>query len=319
MNKKIIINRPLEISIVHGCNLSCKGCSHFSDYAHTRKLTLDEIYSWIKPWSELVQPKPKDYISHFGILGGEPLLHENICEILTFSRKCFPNCQIRLTTNGFLAKRHPNLPKILHDNNILLKVSIHSEHPYYLEKCSESINLIKKWEKKGVKVAWADLRSNYWELPYVREKDLNSPYDDKNPRESWKNCLCKCYQIFNYKIWKCPKITYLKIQKNKFPNTVSEKFDKYLDYEGLSLNSSFSEKIKFFNKKEEFICGMCPKKIKFTPRKNLPLPLPLPLNKTMKNKENNKENNIEIEKILESTPKEKNVIDSLFKKNTKLL
>jgi len=40
-------------------------------------------------------------------MGGEPLLHPNICEFLYIARKNFPKTDIRLVTNGLLLKKMP--------------------------------------------------------------------------------------------------------------------------------------------------------------------------------------------------------------------
>jgi organic radical activating enzyme len=274
MLKNIIeIERPLEISITHACNLSCVGCLHYNDHKHNRFLSLKEIHEWLEPWSEFVQPKEKIHNSLFNILGGEPTLHKDLCKILIFARKCFPKCEMRLTTNGFFIKNHPKLDEVLYNNNIVIKISIHSKNAVYLEKCNDSLKLIKDWEKGGVKVEWAELHTDYWQIPYIIEENKIKPFNDQNPKASWEACQCKSYQIFEKKIWKCPKIAYLKMQKEKYPDVMDDNWNPYLSYEGLSLESTFKEKLNFFKRKEEFICGMCPNKINYVSRESLPSPI----------------------------------------------
>lgn len=270
----IYITRPLEISITHACNLSCFGCLHYSDHKHTRFLSLQEVHDWLEPWSQIVQPRPNVHNSIFNILGGEPTLHKQLCEILCVARQYFPHCDIRLTTNGFYLKNHPKLEQVLYDNNITLKISIHSTDPLYLDKCNDSLILVKEWKKRGIKVEWAELYKDYWQIPYQIDNGTIKPYQDNDPRASWESCPCRCYQIFEKQIWKCSRIAYLKPQIDRYPDIMHHNWLPYLNnYQPLSLDSTYAHHKKFFQAEEEQICGMCPKQINYTPRTNLPSPL----------------------------------------------
>jgi hypothetical protein len=247
----IEINRPLELAITHTCNLSCEGCSHFSDYKHNWFISLDQVKNWIKPWSKRIQPTKL-----FNILGGEPTLHKQLCEIIVITRQYFPTANLGMTTNGFHLHKHPDLFNILKKLKIKLKFSIHSQEIAYMNLMNDNIELAKEWSKKGINVEWAKVWEEGWRKNYLNYGNNMMPFKDENPRSSWNNCMCRCYQIVDGKIWKCPQIAYLKMQYEKF--NLSGDWKKYLDWKPLSPEASWGEQIDFFKKEEEFICGMCP-------------------------------------------------------------
>ena len=89
------------MSIVDHCNLRCKGCDHFAAIARRRFVSLDDITRDLARMSELF----RDDVEEMRVLGGEPLLHPQLEEILAEVRKGFPQTKISLTTNGILLPR----------------------------------------------------------------------------------------------------------------------------------------------------------------------------------------------------------------------
>ena len=89
------------MSIVDHCNLRCRGCDHFAAIAKRRFVSLDDITRDLGRMSELF----RDDVEEMRVLGGEPLLHSQVEEILTEARKFFPKTKIDLTTNGILLPR----------------------------------------------------------------------------------------------------------------------------------------------------------------------------------------------------------------------
>ena len=98
------------------------------------------------------------------------------------------------------------------------------------------------------------------------------PFDDGDPRKSWKNCITRhCTQLFEGKLWKCPPLAYLKLQKEKYGERFSSSWDPYLKYEGLAPSASDAELAAFMARKAEPYCGMCPAQVHTFPVAN-PLP-----------------------------------------------
>ena len=96
--------RPLiDVQVCGHCNLRCAGCMHFSPVAEESFLDLDEYESDLERFSSI-----KDVSNYFAaivLMGGEPLLHKDIAEIIRMTRRHLPTILIALCTNGLLLKR----------------------------------------------------------------------------------------------------------------------------------------------------------------------------------------------------------------------
>lgn len=85
-----------EFHIVEHCNLKCAGCTHFSPLAKEEYLDPFEFEKDINRLSELTGGNAR----FINLLGGEPLLHPQICDFLKMARMAFPNTLVRVVTNG---------------------------------------------------------------------------------------------------------------------------------------------------------------------------------------------------------------------------
>ncbi|MDA9121207.1 radical SAM protein [Flavobacteriales bacterium] len=240
----------LEIHAAHGCNLTCDSCSHYSNQGHVGLLTTESADKQMALWSKRLNPKS------FSILGGEPLLNNEIESILKVARKHWKN-EIQLISNGFLLDRFPNLPKTLKKQNIKLIVSRHHNSPEYNAKVFEIFKTFKAWKLEyGISCEIRD-SFNTWTTRYNGFGNSFLPFEDNDARKSWKTCPAKtCRQLFEGNIYKCSPITYLQLQKKKY--SISEKWDPYLKYNPLTPTCSDAELSAFFAAEEEPICTMCP-------------------------------------------------------------
>ena len=66
----------IEMHIVDHCNLNCKGCAHFSNICNNNMLDIDK-YS-----KDLDKISRHFNVYYFRLLGGEPLLHPKLKEIV---------------------------------------------------------------------------------------------------------------------------------------------------------------------------------------------------------------------------------------------
>ena len=80
------------------------------------------------------------------------------------------------------------------------------------------------------------------------------PYEDNDPISSWDVCVSRlCVQLWEGKLWKCPGLAYLPMQAEKY--NLSDKWNPYLKYVPLSPDGDIK---KFFLRKAESFCSMCP-------------------------------------------------------------
>lgn len=252
----IIEPEILDIHITHNCNLTCESCSDFTNHGHSKMLSLQEAKYWMSLWNKRITPK------QFLILGGEPTLHKNLEKFLCLSREMWPKSKLMLVTNAFFLHLHENLWKTMKDNDVEMSISIHDNSKEYLKKIKNNLILANKWKKDyGVCVNYSKEYEN-WKMIYKGYGSNILPFEDNDPESSWNNCFMdgKCFQLHDGKIWKCAPLSYLPLQKEKYKEKLSPKWDFYLKYKPLEPTCSDREVIEFFNRKSEPFCGMCPSK-----------------------------------------------------------
>ena len=250
----MIVTVPvLDFHITHNCNLTCEGCSDFTNSGHSKMISIEEAEEWIGYWNKRIKPR------QFILLGGEPTLHKDLIDFLYLSRKMWgSDVIIKLTTNGFFIHNHPNLGIALKENNIVVSLSIHSKCEEYLSKITSNLQTCLMWKNQlGVNVS-VNTTHEYWTEIYKGYGPDILPFEDNNPEESWNNCFMDgtCFQLHEGKIWKCPPLAYLPMQAQKY--NLSEKWDPYLKYVPLNHDCTNQEIEEFFNRKAEPVCAMCP-------------------------------------------------------------
>lgn len=94
-----LIAKPcaLEINLVAHCNLNCAGCTHYSPIAPKLFMSVGEFREAVEHLKKMGRA--------FGILrllGGEPLMHPDLLEILEIAGRELKGKRVELYTNGVL-------------------------------------------------------------------------------------------------------------------------------------------------------------------------------------------------------------------------
>ena len=100
---KMAAKPKLDVQVCDHCNLRCAGCLHFAPLAEERFLDLDEYSRDLERLAAI--EGIGGYFGSIALMGGEPLLHPNIVEVIRTTRAHLPNERIVLCTNGLLLKR----------------------------------------------------------------------------------------------------------------------------------------------------------------------------------------------------------------------
>ena len=87
-----------EVHLVEHCNLNCQGCNHYSPLAEKEFMDISVFRRDFARMAELT----KGDVNYINLLGGEPLLHENLLDFFPIAREYFPNPTINLVSNGIL-------------------------------------------------------------------------------------------------------------------------------------------------------------------------------------------------------------------------
>jgi len=253
----------VETMITQVCNLSCLGCTNYSDLVQQGYVPWATGKQWLTDWLERID------IPDFGIMGGEPLINPEVYQWLEGVRKLMPNTQIRFTTNGSLLDRHPDILERCHDlGNIVFKISVH-EKSHKLESIIDEVKYKFKWERVheyGI-TRWKttnDLRfqvnrPNNFVKSYRGNYHNMAPYSS-NPKESFSICCQQtCPLLWDGKLFKCSTSGLLEDTLNKVGKPNWEQWQPYLQ-KGISPTSSDKELANFIDNfgKAESVCKMCP-------------------------------------------------------------
>ncbi|MBV5345077.1 MAG: radical SAM protein, partial [Rhodoferax sp.] len=198
------------------CNLRCSSCGHYANSGHSGIIEVKEAVEWMKPWMPRLSP------NRFKITGGEPTLNPNLVALLQACAEAFPQAQMELVTNGYFLHRHPDLGKVLGQLKCTVVLSSHAPGD------APGRQLLEDWSKQySFQVAPCESWSG-WVRLYHGDGVGMLPFQDANPSQSWHKCRgYQCKQLFRGKLWKCGRVAYLQLQKEKHPG-LSSLWDSYL-------------------------------------------------------------------------------------------
>lgn len=254
----------LETMITQACNLSCVGCTNYSDLNFSGYVPWNNGKKDLESWLEILD------IPDFGIMGGEPLINPEVKLWLSGVRALMPDTQIRFTTNGTLLHKHLDIIDLAHSlGNIVFKITVH-QHTKIIEDTIKYIFKKFKWEpvneygidryRTSNNLRFQINRPEKFILTYKNSYTNMKPYNN-NPVESFDICVQKtCPLLYQGSIYKCSTQGLLKdlLYKLDIKDAI---WDKFL-VPGISIRSdksAINEFIDNFNKPHN-ICAMCPTK-----------------------------------------------------------
>ena len=129
------LNR-FEVHITDHCNLNCKGCSHFCPVADEKYVDVEQFRKDFQCLSQKID------VGTIRLLGGEPLLHKDLPELMQIARESFPHSAINICTNGILL---PTMDDEFWNTAKRYDIKIDmSKYPPLADKFDSYINLIKE-------------------------------------------------------------------------------------------------------------------------------------------------------------------------------
>ena len=132
VKKRMDVKYCLKTQIVDECNLNCKGCDHFAPLAKKWHQPLDDFTKMMKTIKDTVG----NHIKEIELYGGEPLLHEQLYEMIMCIKVLFPKyVAITIETNGILLdkflQRHKDL---IDDKRLEIKITEYKVTKGIIEK-----------------------------------------------------------------------------------------------------------------------------------------------------------------------------------------
>jgi len=216
-----------KTQIVDECNLNCRGCDHFSPIAKQWHQPLYDYINMIKMLRKTVHP----YIKEIELYGGEPLLHENLYEMLMATKVVFKDTIIlSVESNGIL------LDKFLQRNKKLqTDISIEYQITEYLP----TKGIVKQLQQKYPKLVIFEskhtpkelLTNHYIHKDTMFNVDMRKEKLTENIEQIYNNCYCKSYEehsmcLRNWQLSPCPLVMCMDI----FDNVYNENYRNRQDY-----------------------------------------------------------------------------------------
>lgn len=258
----------LEWMVTTSCDLACPGCDRFIDYDHRWHEEFEEMKSNMTAWSKRLDP------DNFTIIGGEPLIHPDIYEIIKHSRECFDHARVEVYSNGFFLPKRDKLLEVLIDTQpTKLSITLHNNDQKVRDKIQTNIeeNIIRDlewkevqhglWKYQDVELEITDPTIGGW---YDYRQTINGklkPWTDNNPEQSYQACSANIYPIiYKNRLYKCPPISMLETHAKKYGLIDDKDWEPYLKYKGLEINCSEYELAGFVSNvfAPHTICNMCP-------------------------------------------------------------
>lgn len=207
----------IDTAITFKCTLNCKHCAMFTVYGDRDEQTVIDIKKNINSFFSIV-----DYVLEFTILGGEPLIHSELEEIISFLSETYKHKigQIVIITNGNVRLKE-RMFDLIRKNDIILSISDYTEVHNYKERMDR---FVSELERRSI---------NYYFNREMEWKDHGYPenpcsFSDIGAKEHLRTCGHTTHSINEGRLYYCDAM--YGAEKNTHYKT--EK-DDYLDFEEL--------------------------------------------------------------------------------------
>ena len=212
--------RAIEINAVRQCNLSCKGCSHCSPIANSK------IYDTEVLKEDLVRLSKFLKSEFIRIVGGEPLLHSNLHELLKVIKESNISDKTCLVTNGILLNK-----LMIEDLKYIDKIEI-SLYPISKNMVKKILYMASKLSEYNTKVRilkYSDFRQPIAQQVTSNEELSKLIYETCQIAHNWR-----CITVDNGMLYRCPQSM-----------IYSESKDDYSDAIMISSLNSYDELLQF--------------------------------------------------------------------------
>ena len=235
-----IFNTGFSSHITEHCNLNCHCCGVFSPIAKPQFISVE---SFEKDWTKLSELNDGTF-TKISILGGEPLLHPELLQIISICREIFPKPAIYLCTNGLLLTK--------------------MDEPFW--ECCKKYNVELLITRYPININENILKtiSNYYRVPtyiypdtprkmYLTPIDVTGSQDAKDKfNNCWHRSDCP-KEIRDGKVWGCLLASHVHHFNQYFNENIEISEKNYID---LNTVNHFDEIVDFLNK-ELPICRYC--------------------------------------------------------------
>lgn len=202
----IIYTSACEIAIVQNCNISCRSCGHLSPLLEKDCLSPEQVFQDLSVLAKYY------HCEHVRLLGGEPLLHPQLLDIVNAVRQTGICDRIRLVTNGLILWK---MADPLWEALDQVYVSVYPGRAMtsaHLDICKQ------KAKQYNVELEFFNFdyfRESYSELGTNDQELVGRIYKTCQMAQHWG-----CYNVYEGYFYKCPESIFL---SRFLPNNPSSK------------------------------------------------------------------------------------------------
>jgi sulfatase maturation enzyme AslB (radical SAM superfamily) len=182
-DKQTMIHREsLDVGITHTCNNKCANCSHAAPFAPEYWIDIERLKE------QLDTLKPILSVDMLHILGGEPLLHKKLPEIIKICADSKIGKEVVVITNGrLLYKMGDDFWKAISGNYIRIS--------RYANLDIEKVALFLLEKQRSYSFGW--IHHNF---PWFYKQLRNNPPEESFAKCIWKN---KCLTVHEGRLYRC--------------------------------------------------------------------------------------------------------------------
>jgi organic radical activating enzyme len=253
----------VEIMITQACNLSCQGCTNYSDIPQRGYVTWSQGQEWFNQWRQRLT------LPDIGIMGGEPLINPEWREWLRGLREMFPDSQLRFTTNGLLLAKHPDIMDMMFDiGNVVFKITVHVQNTElhdWIQSCFDQHDWqlvsefgINRWRGRN-QVRFQLNQPQRFNRPFRGSYEDMQPWNS-DPYDAFAQCIQQtCPLLYQGRIYKCSTTALLADTLQRFGRPNWPQWQPYLTT-GIGHNDDDKIVNTFLNNfgKPESVCAQCP-------------------------------------------------------------
>lgn len=181
----------IDTVITSRCTLKCRDCNLFIGYAnHHADMGLEDLKKNFDIFFDSV-----DYVYEYTLLGGEPFIHVELDQILSYLMENYGNRigKVNLISNGTIVPRE-NVLGLMKKYDMTVHISDYTQSVKYEKKLAE---VIETFSKNGIE---------YYVIPNNTWKDVKYPgkeFTAENPREHMLLCGHSTHSVGNGKLYWC--------------------------------------------------------------------------------------------------------------------
>ena len=190
----------VEIQLCDRCNLDCAYCSHLSPVSMPVTISLETLEAECHRLARVG-------VDEVNLMGGEPLLHPQVCEAIKLTRSILPNIKLIVSTNGLLLPRmSKDFWQCCRENKVVLRITPYPKAKNGTWNYFKYVWLIRKNRVR--------MESTGWRFGFRHQ--LLSEKAEYDATSNYLRCQLHCTQVRDATLWPCAYVAYAFNLNNKF-------------------------------------------------------------------------------------------------------